>query len=194
MQFIKRRVRDTAVETPESIFEPNYKLHGLPENTVSDCDTKFHSAAWWRLMEKSGMQLKISTSQHPETDAVSATMSHVVKNYLLRFYSYQQSNLEELLPSANLGHKCSVSDDIGVSLFEMDVGWRPRFPLSLISGIDIPSQRLDEFLSKFEASFEDTKYPYRALKTRQQAAQFVQKYMIPLMIPRGMILLREAGS
>lgn len=45
-----------------------YKLHGSPKFIVSDRDKVFISAFWSELMKIQGVQLKMSTAYHPQTD------------------------------------------------------------------------------------------------------------------------------
>jgi hypothetical protein len=45
-----------------------WRLHGLPEEIVSDRDAKFTSKFWAALMEAIGTRRKLSTAFYPETD------------------------------------------------------------------------------------------------------------------------------
>lgn len=58
----KRKIMDIAFETYDSFFEHIFRHCGLADNILSDCDTKFHSTFWRRLMERSGIQLNITMS------------------------------------------------------------------------------------------------------------------------------------
>ena len=52
-------------------FEHIYHLHGLPKGIISDRDTKF-TGAFWRVLQKMvGMDLMMSTTDHPQTDGQS---------------------------------------------------------------------------------------------------------------------------
>src|ERR1700761_6684453 len=55
----------------EVIFDSVYKLHGLPEKIISDRDSLFTSTFWKRLNELIGVELKLSTAYHPQTDGIT---------------------------------------------------------------------------------------------------------------------------
>lgn len=53
----------------EKIFmDQVYKLHGLPTDIISDRGAVLISAFWKEMMTQLMVQLKLSTSYHPQTD------------------------------------------------------------------------------------------------------------------------------
>lgn len=89
-------------------------MHFIPsrdtDNIVSDRDPKFLK----RLMELIGVQLKISTSRHPQTDGSSEIMNPMFKNYLRCYCNYKQDNCDELLPSAEFSYNSALREDLGM--------------------------------------------------------------------------------
>lgn len=63
----KYRARHVA----EVVFDTVYKLHGLPERIVSDRDSLFMSLFWSHLHKLIGVELKMSTAYHPQTDGAT---------------------------------------------------------------------------------------------------------------------------
>ena len=175
VHFVKSKTTDTAVDAADSFFENVFKHHGLPDNIVSDRDPKFRSEFWKRLMERSGIQLKMSTSRHPQTDGASEIMNRMVENYLRCFCSYNQNDWDELLPSAEFAYNSSVFDDLGLSPFELDLGWIPK---DLISGSEIPVQSVNDFKERLKNSLEDAKFSYQVSKARQ-SAESAQRFRAP---------------
>ena len=55
----------TALTVAQLFMDNIYKLHGLPNNIVSDRDKIFFSHFWNELFKLLGTQLKLSTSYHP---------------------------------------------------------------------------------------------------------------------------------
>ena len=45
-----------------------FKLHGLPDVIVSDCDLRFTGKFWESLFDLLGTDLRFSTIYHPQTD------------------------------------------------------------------------------------------------------------------------------
>ncbi len=71
-------------------------------------------------MELCGIKLKMSSSRHPQTDGASEVMNRMVENYLGCYCWYLQNDWDELLSSAKFAYNFAVSDDLGISPFEMD--------------------------------------------------------------------------
>src|SRR6266566_4997033 len=58
-------------EMAEIFLNQIWKLHGLPDDIVSDWDSKFISHFWQSLMDLLSIKLNISTAFHPQTDGTS---------------------------------------------------------------------------------------------------------------------------
>ena len=71
VHFIPSHSTDTAVDVAGTFFKNIFSQHGLPEKIVSDRDPKFVSKFWKHLMRLCDIQLKISSSRHPQTDGAS---------------------------------------------------------------------------------------------------------------------------
>jgi hypothetical protein len=76
-------------------------------------------------MELCDVKLKMSTSPHPQTDGSSEIMNRMLENYLRCYCSYRQDDWAECLPSAEFAYNSALSEDLGISLFEVDLGWFP---------------------------------------------------------------------
>ena len=44
-----------------------------------------------------------------------------------------------------------MTDDLGMSPFELDLGWTPKSPLDTLSGKEIPVHNVEEFKEKLKA-------------------------------------------
>jgi transposase InsO family protein len=58
----------TAEETTQLILDGIVRLHGPPEEIVSDRGLQFASKFWWRLFELLGVDIRLSSAFHPEID------------------------------------------------------------------------------------------------------------------------------
>lgn len=122
VHFIPSCTTDTAVDVAYAFFERIFSQYGLPDNTVSDPDQKFVSKFWKHLMSHCQVKLKTSTSRHPQTDGASEVMNRMVENYIRCYCSYHQNDWDKLLPAAQFVYNSAVSEDLGMSLFELDLG------------------------------------------------------------------------
>lgn len=59
-------------------------------------------------------------------------MNRMIENHIRCFCSFEQTDWDELLPSAEFAHNSAVSEDHGMSLFEVDLGWRPKHPWNVL--------------------------------------------------------------
>lgn len=70
------------------------------------------------------------------------------------------------MPAAEFAYNSSVSEDLDMSPFEVDLAWRPRHPLSVITGTT-PVQAVDDFIEGLKGAFEDARYSHTLAKAKQ---------------------------
>ena len=191
VHFLSCTTNETAEETANSFFSNIFKHHGMPDSITSDRDPKFTSKFWDHLMKLCAVKLKMSTSKHSQTDGATEIMNRMVENYLRCYCSYHQNDWDELLPAAEFAYNSAVTDDLGMSLFELDLGWTPKSPLDMLSGKEIPLQNVEEFKEKLKASLEDAQYSYKIAKASQSAYSSM-KYRIPNYYVGGKVWLNRS--
>ena len=169
VHFIPSKGNDTAVDVANAFFRNLFQHHGMPDSIVSDRDPKFKSRFWQRLMELCGIKLKMSTSRHPQTDGASEIMNRMVENYLRCYCNYHQNDWDELLPAAEYAYNSAVSEDLGMSPFEMDLGWNPKSPLDMLCSTSDKNETVEEFKLKLKESLNDAVYAYKVAKAGQSA-------------------------
>ncbi len=77
-----------------------FSLHGIPDDIVSDRDTKFTSAFWRQLQKLLGTNLNMSTAFHPQTDGQTERMNSVLEDMLRHFVSPDQQDWDLFLSLA----------------------------------------------------------------------------------------------
>jgi hypothetical protein len=65
-----------------------WRLHGLPSDMVSDCDTRFTFHFWRELTKHLDINLSMSTAFHPHTDGQFERINAVLEEYLRHFCSF----------------------------------------------------------------------------------------------------------
>ena len=60
-----------AADMAEVIFDTVFKLHGLPEQIISDRDSLFTSHFWRKLHALLNVELRLSSTFHPQTDGTT---------------------------------------------------------------------------------------------------------------------------
>jgi len=89
--------RTTAEKTAELMLQWIYRIHGLPDSIVSDRDPQFTSILWKSLCKRLGINLRLFTAYHPQTDDQSERANQNVERYLRFFCSYMQNDWAKLL-------------------------------------------------------------------------------------------------
>ena len=76
----------TARDIAKLIFRHVIRHHGIPKSIVSDRDVKFTSHFWSELMRLLNVKLKMSSSNHPESDGQSErtnrTTIEILRSYV----------------------------------------------------------------------------------------------------------------
>ena len=73
------------------------RLYGLPRKIVSDRDLRFTATFWQCVFKTLGTRLKMSTSDHPETDGQKERANRVFED-ILRGCVHSFTNWSEFLP------------------------------------------------------------------------------------------------
>jgi len=108
-----------------------FRLHGLPKSIVSDRGPQFASAFWQRLCSRLGIDRRLSTAFHPETDGQTERMNAVMEQYLRSYVSYLQDDWAEWLPLAEFAANNQASETTGVSPFFGMHGFNPVWQCDL---------------------------------------------------------------
>jgi RNase H-like domain found in reverse transcriptase/Reverse transcriptase (RNA-dependent DNA polymerase)/Integrase zinc binding domain/Chromo (CHRromatin Organisation MOdifier) domain/Integrase core domain len=103
-----------------------WKHHGLPDDIVSDRDSKFISHFWQSLMDLLSVKLNLSTAFHPQTDGQTERVNQVLEGYMRSYCSYQQDDWADLLPLAEYAYNSAISEATKFSPFCANYGFEPR--------------------------------------------------------------------
>ena len=109
-------------------FQHVVKHFGLPEDIISDRDSRFTGRFWTALFGFLGSELKFSTANHPQTDGQTERMNQLLEEYLRHYVSASQRNWLELVDVAQFCYNLQQSSATGKSPFEVIFGVQPRTP------------------------------------------------------------------
>jgi len=81
----------TLVEGLTKLFQDHiWKLHGLPESIISDRGVQFMVGMMRELNNLLGIQMKLSTAYHPQTDGQMERINQELEQYLRVFINHRQ--------------------------------------------------------------------------------------------------------
>ncbi len=100
-----------------------YRYHGLPDAIVSDRGGQFVGHLWRRICRLAGINQRLSSSYHPETDGATERMNQTLEEYIRLFCSYAQDNWAALLSSAELAINNRDATSTGISPFFLSHGY-----------------------------------------------------------------------
>ncbi|KAF1327765.1 reverse transcriptase, partial [Globisporangium splendens] len=102
----------TAAQTARVFADAVFRLHGIPQEIVSDRDPRFTAHFWTETFALLGTKLSMSTSDHPETDGQTERVNRVVGG-ITRSYAHAFPNWSDCLPFAEFAINNSIHVSTG---------------------------------------------------------------------------------
>lgn len=124
-----------------------YKLHGMPEALVSDKDAIFTSKVWQEIFKLQGVELKMSSSHHPQTDGQTERVNQCVETYLRCFVHSSPKNWSKWLALAEFWYNSAFHSTLGKTPFMVVYGQEPR-QLGITPEHATPLPELNEWLEE----------------------------------------------
>jgi len=103
-----------------------FRLHGLLRTITSYQGHQFASAFWHCLCTRLGIELRLSTVFHPQTDGQTERMNAVMEQYLRSYVNYLQDDWADWLPIIEFTSNNRTSETMAVSLFFANLGYDHR--------------------------------------------------------------------
>jgi len=134
----------TTAEGLVRLFRDNvWRLHGLPESVVLDRGLQFAVELTKELNRMLGIQTKLSTTFHPQTDRQTECMNQELEQYFQFFVDHRQKDWPEWLASAEFAVNNKIHAMTKVSPFMANYGREVRM------GEDIRKKEKVESVAEF---------------------------------------------
>jgi len=88
----------------ETFIKEIFRLYGLPRDIITDRGSIFTSDLWKETTKKLGIERRLSTAFHPQTDGQTELTNSPLEQYLRAYVNYQQHNWKELLPMGEFAY------------------------------------------------------------------------------------------
>lgn len=116
--FISGNLTDGAHVIAQKFMQEVFRLHGIPENIISDRDAQVTSRFWKTLFSALGTQLNISLAYHLEMDGKTERVNQVLEDLLRIYCMDQQYKWEDYLPLLEFSYNNSYHSTIKMAPFE----------------------------------------------------------------------------
>jgi len=103
-----------------------WKLYGLPESIISDRGPQFVAGLMRELNEMLGINSKLSTAFHPQTDGQTERVNQELEQYLRMFIDHRQEQWPEWLGTAEFAYNNKAHSSTQTSPFKANYGQDPR--------------------------------------------------------------------
>lgn len=125
--FIPTTTRLNSPKLAQLVIDNVISQHGVPVSIVSDRGSKFTSRFWRYVTAKLGIDLRLSTAFHPQTDGQTERVNQVLEQYLRFFSDENQDDWSDKLGVASFVYNNSIHSATGFSPFYANFGYHPRW-------------------------------------------------------------------
>ncbi|GJE96276.1 Transposon [Phanerochaete sordida] len=123
---IATRTDITAEDFAVLFFDHWYCENGLPDDIISDRDKLWLSRFWKALHRLTGVDIKLSSSYHPQTDGASERSNKTVIQALRYHVARNQRGWARALPRVRFHIMNTVNASTGFTPFQLHLGRCPK--------------------------------------------------------------------
>src|SRR5882672_6014509 len=143
----------TAARVAKLFQDHIWKLHGLPEEVISDRGTQFVSNFTQSLSQLLGIRVAASTAYHPQTDGQTKRVNQEVEQFLRLFVNQRQDDWYEWLAMAEFTYNDRIHTSTFSSPFMMDTRQNPQLCIEPLRESRL--ETLNDFASRMEAAMKE---------------------------------------
>ena len=99
--------------------------HGMPQKITSDRDKLFTSKFWTTLTNLMGIEHRLTTAYHPQTNGQTERTNQTIEQYLRHYINYEQDDWVKFLPMAQFAYNNAEHSTLKVTPFYANYGYHP---------------------------------------------------------------------
>jgi transposase InsO family protein len=146
----------TATTVAKAFFKAIVRLHGFPRSIVSDRDPVFTGHVWKDLFKRAGVQLRMSTAFHPQTDGQSEIVNKTIAMYLRCITGDRPRAWLDWLPWAEYCYNMSYHSALKTTPFQVVFGRPPPALLPYTKG-EASTDTVDTLLRDRDSFLQDVR-------------------------------------
>ena len=155
--LIPWRETGTASELANVLLKELVSQRGLPTKIISDQDKLFTSKFWNTWTRQLGIDTRMSTTYHPQTDGQTERTNQTMEQYLHHYINHRQDDWVELLPMAQFAYNDQQHSVTGMTLFFANYGRNPRWEaMAAGSGTSTNVEKLTAMHEEMKTAIEST--------------------------------------
>ena len=146
----------TLAEGLARLFRDNvWKLYGLPESIISDRGPQFVAGIMRELNKILGIESKLSTAFHPQTDGQTERVNQELEQYLRMFTNHRQEQWPDWLETTEFAYNNKVHSSIKTSPFRANYRQDSRMGFEMRKKRKY--ERVEKFVTKIKEIQEEAK-------------------------------------
>uniref|UniRef100_A0A9J7Y6K0 Gypsy retrotransposon integrase-like protein 1 n=1 Tax=Cyprinus carpio carpio TaxID=630221 RepID=A0A9J7Y6K0_CYPCA len=139
VHFVPLPKLPSAKETARVVIDHVFRIHGLPEDVVSDRGPQFVSHFWREFCRQIGASASLSSGFHPQTNGQTERANQDLGRMLRCLASHNPSSWSDQLTWAEYAHNSLPVSSTGMSPFMCSLGYQPPLFSSQGSEAAVPS-------------------------------------------------------
>ena len=128
------RANPTSEETAELLLNHVIYAFGIPKVILSDRGTQFVSKIWKSILDQLGVDRRLATPRHAQTNGQMERMNGILKQRLITLCSDQPQLWAKALQAAVFSINTMPSEPTGKSPFQAMFARNPRLPVDIVTG------------------------------------------------------------
>jgi hypothetical protein len=142
MVHVAPTITNPTAEATANLFLYNVtRYHGVPRDVISDRGVQFASRFWQAYCKLIGMESKLSSAFHPQTDGQTERANRVVIDTLRNYCDETQTEWADHLPMVEFALNNASSSATQMSPFYANYGFHPRTPAMRLVDNTVPGAR-----------------------------------------------------
>jgi len=161
--FLSCTKERNARQFSEGLGTEIFRLHGVLKEIITDGGSIFTSDLWKETTKQLGIERRLSTAFHPQTEGQTEQTNSTLEQYLSAYVNDQQDNWKELLPMAEFAYHNGYQESIKHTLFFANYGINPEY------------QTIGHQMQGKIAALEDMSQLHKTLQAEMTEAQLRHK-------------------